>query len=145
MRITRYTDYSLRVLIYLALAGDRLSTIADIAKSYGISKNHLMKVVHELNLRGYVQTVRGKHGGVRLGKLPHTINIGALARDIERDLALVQCFEDVNGCVITPACRLHHVLAEALDAFFATLGNYTLADMLPPANRPVLQQLLRMR
>ncbi len=143
MRITRYTDYSLRVLIYLALSGDRLPTIADIAQSYGISRNHLMKVVHELNLLGYVETVRGKNGGVCLRLPPSSINIGELVRDVEHDLALVECFEGPDGCVITPACQLQHVLADALEAFLATLSQYTLADLLPPASKRPLEQLLK--
>jgi Rrf2 family transcriptional regulator, nitric oxide-sensitive transcriptional repressor len=142
MRITRYTDYSLRVLIYVGLTGSRLVTIGDIARSYGISKNHLMKVVHELNLLGYLETVRGKHGGVCLRRPPETINIGALVRDTESDLALVECFEGTDGCAISPACRLHGVMADALAAFFAVLDGYTLADLLPPADRPQLLRLL---
>jgi Rrf2 family transcriptional regulator, nitric oxide-sensitive transcriptional repressor len=144
MHITRYTDYSLRVLMYVALKGETLSTIREIADSYAISKNHLMKVVHELNLKGYLETVRGKNGGIRLGRPAGEINIGRLVRDTEQDLALVECFESGNCCVITPACGLKNVLAEALGAFFKVLDSYTLADLLPGENKPAMVQLLRM-
>jgi Rrf2 family transcriptional regulator, nitric oxide-sensitive transcriptional repressor len=142
MRITRYTDYSLRVLIYVALTGHRMVTISEIADSYGISKNHLMKVVHELNRLDYLETVRGKNGGLCLRRAPETINLGALVRDMEHDLALVECFESGGECVISPVCRLQHVLVDALEAFFDTLSRYTLADLLPPAERRSLHRLL---
>lgn len=140
MRLTQYTDYSLRVLIYLALAGDRLSTIQAIADSYHISKNHLTKVVHDLQRAGYVDTVRGKHGGLRLRRAPQELNLGRLVRACERDLAIVECFGEANCCVITPHCTLKSVLGEALDAFLHTLDRYTLADLLqqPGALRRVL-------
>ena len=92
MHITRYTDFSLRVLIYLAVQGDRLSTIKEIAESYDISKNHLMKIVHQLNRKGYIETVRGKNGGMRLQMAPRDINIGILVRETEEDLNIVECF-----------------------------------------------------
>ena len=142
MHITRYTDYSLRVLIYVALKGNDICTIREIAESYNISKNHLMKVVQELNTKGYLQAVRGKNGGLRLNSKPEEINIGKLVRDTEEDFALVECF---NGgeCNITPACRLKGVLGKALQAFFAVLDEYTLADLLPPGARRELIQLLK--
>lgn len=132
MHITRYTDYSLRVLIYLALKGEELSTIQEIAERYGISKNHLMKVVHELSLRGYIETLRGKNGGLRLRLAPRQINIGRLVRDTEQDLNLVECFGPDNRCIITSDCDLKHMLGEALEAFFAVLDRYTLADLIAP-------------
>ncbi len=141
MRITRYTDYSLRTLIYVALKGDELATIKEIAEAYGISKNHLMKVVQELNTKGYLQAVRGKNGGLRLHGQPSDINIGALVRDIEQDFALVECFNG-GDCILTPACRLKGALAKALEAFFATLDGYTLADLLPEPSRRELLRLL---
>ncbi|SHE34439.1 transcriptional regulator, BadM/Rrf2 family [Modicisalibacter ilicicola DSM 19980] len=132
MHITRYTDYSLRVLLYVALKGEERSTISEIAERYDISRNHLMKVVQELNHKGYLQAIRGKHGGLLLKRRAQDINIGALVRDTEQDLALVECFGDNNQCVITPACRIKTVLFEALEAFFQVLDGYTLADMLEP-------------
>src|SRR6056297_3712568 len=98
MHITRYTDYSLRVLIYLAAQDDRLATIQEIADSYQISRNHLMKVVHQLNKKGYIETVRGKSGGMRLHREPSTINIGVLVRETEQDLDLVECFSSEGKC-----------------------------------------------
>ncbi|MDQ2076411.1 Rrf2 family transcriptional regulator [Marinimicrobium sp. ABcell2] len=143
MRITRYTDYSLRVLMYLALKEEELSTIAEIASSYDISKNHLMKVVQELNNKGYLIATRGKNGGLRLKGNAEDINVGALVRDTEQDLELVECFGNNNHCVITPVCQLKHVLAEALEAFFTTLDQYTLADLLPGKKAAVMVKLLR--
>lgn len=142
MRITRYTDYSLRVLMYVALKGEEISTIREIAESYDISKNHLMKVVQELNNKGYLVALRGKNGGLRLNGRPEDINIGILVRDIEQDLALVDCFANSKNCVITPACQLKFALAEALEAFFKTLDKYSLADLLPAKRQAELISLL---
>lgn len=141
MRITRYTDYSLRTLIYVALKGDEISTIKEIADTYNISKNHLMKVVQELNNKGYLQAVRGKNGGLRLNGQPEQINIGKLVRDIEQDFSLVECFSG-GACRLTPACQLKAVLNKALEAFFITLDDYTLADLLPEPSRRELIRLL---
>ena len=143
MHITRYTDYSLRVLMYLAVQTDRLSTIQEIATSYDISKNHLMKVVHQLNRKGYIETVRGKNGGLRLHRPCSDINLGVLFRETEQDMALVECFSTGNTCTITPVCSLKGILNEALNAFLATLDKYTLEDLLPSRNQHQLQRLLR--
>ncbi|WP_062065039.1 Rrf2 family transcriptional regulator [Cellvibrio sp. OA-2007] len=142
MHITRYTDYSLRVLMYVALKGEEISTIGEIADSYHISKNHLMKVVQELNAKGYLIAVRGKNGGLRLNGRAEDINIGGLVRDTEQDLALVECFAGAQGCTITPACHLKSVFAEALEAFFKVLDQYTLADLLPKQKQATLIKLL---
>jgi len=140
MRLTRFTDYSLRVLIFLGVKKHGLSTIKEIADHYNISKNHLMKVVYELNRLGYIETIRGKNGGMRLHQDPDTINLGTLVRRTENDLDLVECFSDDNQCVITPACYLKHIIGEALNAFIAVLERYTLADLL--ANEAELGKLL---
>lgn len=145
MYITRYTDYSLRVLMYAALKGDDISTIGEIAESYAISKNHLMKVVQQLNAKGYLIAQRGKNGGLRLNGPAENINIGNLVRDTEQDLALVACFTDSKSCTITPACHLRTVFSEALEAFFKVLDQYTLADLLPEKNKPALINLLRIQ
>lgn len=142
MRITRYTDYSLRVLIYLALKGEALSTINEIAQAYSISRNHLMKVVHQLASNGYIHSVRGKNGGMRLQKKAENINIGEIVRNTESDQDLVECFGNTNQCIITPACSLKSALYNAQEAFYCTLDNYTLKDLIPDKNRDELQQLL---
>ncbi|MDR5866877.1 Rrf2 family transcriptional regulator [Halomonas koreensis] len=141
MHLTRFTDYSLRVLIYLAVKGEERSTITEISERFEISRNHLMKVVQELNHRGYITAIRGKHGGLLLRQAPEAISLGGLVRDTERDLALVECFGDGNECVITPSCRLKPILAEALGAFLAVLDRYTLADLLGPQRRGLIQLL----
>lgn len=142
MYITRYTDYSLRVLLYLALKKEEQSTIREIAESYGISKNHLMKVVQELNIKGYIVAQRGKNGGLRLNGDAKNINIGTLVRETEQD-ALVDCFKGGIGCVITPACHLKMIFVEALEAFFKTLDQYSLADLLPKKHQSELLKLLQ--
>ena len=143
MHITRYTDYSLRVLIYLSAQGDRLATIQEIADSYDISKNHLMKVVHQLNKKGYIETVRGKNGGMRLHMAPEDINIGILIRETEQDLNIVECFSSKNACKITPVCGLKGMFNEALKAFLEVLDKYTLADVIRDPHRPQLLRLLQ--
>lgn len=129
MHITRYTDYSLRVLIYLAINKQKLTTINDIANSYDISKNHLMKIVQQLNRSGYILATRGKNGGIKLNQAANKINIGSLVREIEENNKLVECFGAENQCVITPSCKLKKIFAEAQENFFSTLDNYTLQDL----------------
>lgn len=128
MQITRYTDFGIRVLTYCALRPDALVTTQEIADRYGISGNHLVKVVQELSRLGYVEAVRGKGGGLRLAGPPAAINLGELVRALE-DMDLVECFEAGNACRITPACRLRGILGEALHAFIGVLSRYTLADV----------------
>lgn len=132
MRLTLYTDYSLRVLLYLgAKKPEELSTIQAISDAYGISKNHLMKVVHELGKMGYIETIRGRGGGIRLAKSPEEINIGQLVRQTEEDFYLVECFNPESvGCVISPVCNLKGVLNKALHAYIAVLDEYSLAYFL---------------
>lgn len=140
MRLTVYTDFSLRVLMYVALHPDRRPTIGEIASSYGISKNHIMKVVHQLGVAGYIETVRGQSGGMRLRRSAEEINLGEVVRRTEPDLALVPCFEPINSaCVISPACKLRRALHEARAAFLAVLDGYSLGDLVD--NREVLRQL----
>jgi len=129
MRLSSYSDYALRILIYLAVQPDKLPTIAEIAERYGISKNHLMKVAHQLGVGGYIDTVRGRGGGLRLGKPPEQIRLGEVVRFTEQDLAIVECMGMENTCLLTPACVLKGVLGEALQAFVAVLDDYTLADI----------------
>ena len=129
MQLTRYSDYSLRVLIYLALDPDRLATIEDIARSYDISKAHLMKVVHQLGLGGFVETVRGRGGGLRLARPAQEITVAEVVRSTEGSMALAECFAPASRCAIEPACGLRSVLHEALAAFLAVLDGYTIADL----------------
>lgn len=130
MRLTLHTDYSLRLLMYLAIEPDRLHTIETIAERYDISRNHLMKVAQTLVQAGVVESIRGRGGGLRLAKLPDAINIGAVVRATEDGFALVECFDpDGNDCVIAPACSLRGPLEQALVAFLAVLDRYTLADL----------------
>jgi Rrf2 family nitric oxide-sensitive transcriptional repressor len=141
MRLTVYTDYSLRMLMYLAVKDDKLATISEIAASYGISKNHLMKVAHQLGIAGYVETVRGRSGGLRLAKPVAAIRLGDVVRRTEQDMALVPCFEPVNApCAIRAGCGLRRALARAGEAFMAVLDEYTLADLIKP--RTALRSLL---
>lgn len=144
MRLTVYTDYSLRVLMFLALKGDGLATIAEIAKAYGISKNHLMKVTHQLGLAGYVETVRGKGGGMRLARMADVIVLGEVVRRTEPDMALVPCFAlGDTSCAILSSCALRVTLFRARDAFLSALDGTTLADLVRP--RAPLQSLLSLR
>ncbi|MDP4550370.1 Rrf2 family transcriptional regulator [Alkalihalobacillus macyae] len=142
MRLTNYTDYSLRMLIYLgSMKNGKLASIQEIANAYQISKNHLMKVAHELGKKGYIETIRGRNGGLRLAHLPEEINIGEVVRSTEEDFNLVECFDKENNtCVISPACRLKHVLHTALSAYFEVLDGYQLSDLI--VNDTTLMKLL---
>lgn len=157
MRLTNYSDYALRSLIYLAVRPEPplLANISDIADSYGISKSHLTKIIHQLGQLGYIESVRGKNGGIRLARAPKDINLGVLIKQIEPDFDLVECFvtpandkssdgrqtglpitlidettNNARGCVISPACQLKSVFFEALTAFINVLERYTLADII---------------
>lgn len=140
MRLTTFTDYSLRVLMYLATDPERRATIAEIAEAFDVSENHLMKVVHYLGKAGWLRNVRGKGGGLELARPPADIRIGAVIRDCETQLP-AECFDrDTNRCAITGACRLRHVLSEATDGFYEVLDRYTLEDI--AGNRRVLARIL---
>lgn len=130
MRLTTFSDYALRVLMYAGAAGDRLITIEETARTYNISRAHLMKVVNILTRTGYIKGVRGRSGGYTLAKPPEAINLGAVVRATEPDFALVECFATGNQCIIARRCRLPEVLNEALSAFVSTLDRYTLADIM---------------
>lgn len=141
MRLTVYADYSLRLLIYLALQGEGLTTISKVAEAYGISRHHLVKVGHRLGLEGYITTIRGQNGGMRLARTATEINVGEVVRRMEPDIALVPCFHPVDAlCPIVPACLLRNAMEQARIAFLAVLDGYTLADLTKP--RASLQGLL---
>lgn len=129
MKLTRYTDYALRVLIHLAAHENELVSVGRIATRYDISQHHLMKVVQDLGRAGFVETVRGRKGGLRLARPPQDINVGELVRHTEGGFDLVEC----EGCVIAPACGLPRILAEGTRAFLAALDRYSIADV---ASRP---------
>jgi Rrf2 family nitric oxide-sensitive transcriptional repressor len=130
MRLTNFSDYALRVLMYAATQSDRLITIEETAATYGISRAHLMKVANQLTRAGFLKAVRGRSGGLALAKRPNRIKLGDVLRATEPDFALVECFTADNRCIITPRCRLRVALHEALAAFTATLDRYTLADLI---------------
>jgi Rrf2 family nitric oxide-sensitive transcriptional repressor len=131
MRLTTLTDYAMRLLMYVGRHRDRLCTIAEIAQAYGISEPHLMKVTHRLAQNGWIETVRGKNGGMRLAREPAHISLGAVVRDTENDLDLVECFGTDCSCTLTGSCGLTPILHGALAQFLQYLDAYTLADILP--------------
>jgi Rrf2 family nitric oxide-sensitive transcriptional repressor len=144
MKLTAFTDYSLRVLIYLAADTARRATIAEIAEAFSISESHLVKVVHFLGKRGWIETVRGKGGGLFLAMPPERINVGRVVRDTEGAALPAECFsEDGGQCVIDGICRLKGVLGEAVQAFYAVLDRYTLDDI--SRNRQTLGKVLLIR
>lgn len=142
MRLTSFTDYSLRVLIFLAASPGRRATIGEIARAFDISENHLMKVVHLLGSEGLLVNIRGKGGGLELAAAPDTIKVGEVVRITEGADVPAECFDaERNGCVISPICRLRGVLGEAVKAFYAALDRYTLEDLV--RNRQAMVRILR--
>ena len=145
MRLTTMTDYALRLLMYVAQHPTRLSTIAEIAQAYSISEAHLMKVTHQLAQQGWIETVRGKGGGMRLAMEPQKINLGAVVRSMETDFVLVECLGSSNQCVLTGDCGLAGVLQGAMQSFMEHLDGFSLADLIPAVQgdaalwKPVLQ------
>ena len=139
MRLTLHTDYALRALIRVGIADGKLITINDIAQSFDISKQHLMKVVNDLSRKGYLDTVRGRNGGIRLRRRPRDINVGQVVRDTE-ELDVIGCLEQRGYCPIQRVCVLRGVLRDAAEAFLAELDAYTLADLIKP--RKELSSLL---
>lgn len=131
MRLTTMTDYAMRLLMYVGRHPDRLCTIAEVAQAYGISEPHLMKITHRLAQRGWLETIRGKNGGMRLAHPPEEINLGAVVRDTENDLALVECFVANNACTLSGQCNLTAIIDGALQQFMQHLDRYTLADIIP--------------
>jgi Rrf2 family nitric oxide-sensitive transcriptional repressor len=144
VRLTSFSDYALRVLLYAGANDERLVTIAEISKAYRISRHHLVKVSQLLIQHGYVESARGRKGGLRLARAPGQINVGALVRQTEPDFDLVECFDrETNTCAIAPVCDLKGVLEEAQEGFLEVLDGYTLADLLE--NRRKLLNIWRDR
>lgn len=134
MQLTLYTDYALRVLIYLASSREKQATVTEIADFYNISRNHLVKVVHQLGNKGFVKTTRGKGGGVELQRPPETILIGEVVRSMEKHLNWVECFDPLRQhCRLLPNCNIKQLLTRAGNAYLQVLDNASLADMLPGA------------
>ncbi|HXS05574.1 MAG TPA: Rrf2 family transcriptional regulator [Rhizomicrobium sp.] len=141
MRLTFYSDYSLRLLMYAALKPDALITIQEVADAYGISKNHLTKVAFDLGRAGFLETVRGRGGGLKLARKPEEIGLGDVLRVTEAHSVLVECFNPMtNSCAISGPCRLKGVLGRALKAYFTVLDEYTIADL--TGKNPALSRLL---
>lgn len=142
MQLKKYTDYALRVLIFTGTKDEgELASIKEISDTFSISQNHLGKVVFELNKKGYLETVRGRNGGIRLAKSPEEMNVGEIVRQFEDDFAIMECFDKSrNQCVITPACKLKHALNEAVQAFLHVLDNYTVKDLI--TNQGQLKKLM---
>jgi Rrf2 family nitric oxide-sensitive transcriptional repressor len=148
VQLTSFSDYALRLGIYLGAEPDRWVAIEEVSRAYGISRAHLVKVVQRLVALGIVEGMRGRGGGLRLARRPEQIGLGALVRATEPHLDLVECFDrKTNTCPIAPVCQLKHVLAEARDQFLATLDRHTLADLLdrPPALQALWAGNLRRR
>lgn len=129
MRLTTFSDYTLRVLMYLAVNTEGRSTIRGIARSYAISENHLTKIVHHLAKLGIVESIRGKGGGIRLALSPEKIRIGQVLRESESGTPIVECFSPDNKCKITASCKLAKILKRSFDSFYQYLDQYTLADL----------------
>ena len=140
MRLTLHTDYALRVLMYAAAKGDGLSTIPEIVERFDISRSHVMKVVHRLGRLGYLETIRGRKGGIRLARDPRHINVGAIVRDMEEELDVLGCLAGEDYCRIQQCCVLKDALRQATNAFLSALDGYTIEDLVRP--RRALTRLL---
>ncbi|QDZ00230.1 Rrf2 family transcriptional regulator [Nitratireductor mangrovi] len=141
MKLTLHTDYALRMLIFLAVHEGRPATVSDVATTYGLSRNHLLKVALKLGKHGYVRTARGRYGGISLAAPPEDINLGRIVRATEDGFALVECLgADGGACAISPACTLKGIVGKAVEAFLAVFDDHTLADLV--GNRTLLKELL---
>ncbi len=129
MHLTIFTDYGLRTLMFLAAHPERLCSVKEVAEAYGISRNHLVKVVHRLAQLGYIESSKGKGGGIKLALPPEKLKLGDLVRALEPNMNIVECFNrDTNTCRITGSCQLKHYLFDAKQAFLSSLDERTLAD-----------------
>ncbi len=142
MQLKRYTDYSLRVLIYLGIKQGQIVTVNEIAQSYNISRNHIAKVVHQLSLNGFIHSVRGKNGGVALNKRPCEINIGEIIRHTEDNLSAINCKDLTQNCPILEICQLTQILDQAAQQFLNVLDQYTLDDLIAPKKDALIEVLI---
>lgn len=144
MQLTLFSDYALRLLIYLGVEGNGgLVPIQDVAEAYGVSRNYMLKVAHDLGRNGYIETVRGRNGGVRLAVDPASVKLGEIVRRMEPDRGVLECVrQDHSECPIHHPCRLRPLLGEAEDAFYAVLDRHTLADVMKPRS-PLTRILIR--
>lgn len=130
MQITRFTDYGLRTLMYVAARSENIASVKEIAEYYGISRNHLVKVVHRLSQLGYIETTKGKGGGLQIAQGAGNLRLGDLISQLEPNMGIAECFDTkTNTCRITGSCQLKHYLFEAMKNFIDTMNKYTLADM----------------
>ena len=144
MRLTTYTDYALRTLMYLAANREKLVTIQDIADAHSIAKNHLTKVVHQLGLLGFIESLRGRNGGLKLGMEPAQINIGAVVRSTEPDFFMAECFDPAkNHCVLNASCALKGALYSATAAYLAVLDGVTLESLMDNGNSRIDSTLFK--
>jgi Rrf2 family nitric oxide-sensitive transcriptional repressor len=139
MRLTTMSDYAMRLLMYVGQHPERLCTISEVAKAYEISEAHLTKITHQLGLAGWLETVRGKGGGMRLAAAPAAINLGAVVRSIEADFFIVDCLTSDTACRLTGSCQLTSIISGALQSFMQYLDRYTLADLLAPSHEGAAQ------
>ncbi|WP_025030907.1 RrF2 family transcriptional regulator [Nitratireductor aquibiodomus] len=130
MQLTTFTDYALRVLMFAGSAGEKLVTVEEVSRVYGVSRAHLVKVVHLLTKEGYLKGFRGRSGGFTLAKPPEEIRLGAIVRLTEPDFNMVECFSTGNKCMIIRSCLIPNAINEALTSFIATLNRYSLADIM---------------
>ena len=129
MQITRFTDYGLRTLMYVAARSESIASVKEVSEQYGISRNHLVKVVHRLSQLGYIETTKGKGGGIKIAKGTEKLRLGELIKQLEPNMNMVECFDaKTNTCRITGSCQLKHYLFEATQSFINTMNKYTLAD-----------------
>lgn len=134
MQLTIFTDYGLRTLMYLAAQPEKLCSVREIAEHYAISRNHLVKVVHRLSQLGYVASIKGRGGGIRLACDPHKLKLGELVRKLEPNMQIVECFDpETNSCTVVSACHLRHLLRKASQSFLLSLNEHTLADTIKDA------------
>lgn len=142
MRLTTMTDYAMRLLMYVAQHPERLCTISEVARAHEISEAHLMKITHQLALAGWLETVRGKGGGMRLAAAPSDINLGEVVRSVEPDFFLVDCLGGETACMLNGRCQLTAIVSGALQSFMDYLDHYTLADLMPASPKGGVQPLV---